>query len=154
MRPKHKCIAVGALGLILCSLSFYAGGKWALRDMISYQPFGKRVIFRADSWNDGLFLPELRGALWNLRQVGTNEATAWLEALMDLSIRGAMLRRPVLPPEGREQMDRTLTRIADYRQEFPRHIDEADEHPEVVKVKRKVDTFLKDYQRADPNVEP
>jgi hypothetical protein len=154
MKPKRKWIALGALGLILCSLSFYAGVKWALRDMISYQPHGTRIIFRADNWNAGLYLPELEGALWKLRKADTNEATEWLESLMDLSIHGAMLRRPVLPPERQEQMDRWLIRIADYRQEFPRRIDEVDEHPEVVRVKREVDAFLEDYQRADPNVEP
>ena len=154
MKAKRKWIALSALGLVLCSLSFYAGVKWALRDLISYEVHGTRIVFSEENWNEGLLVPELEGTLWKLRTVGTNETAAWLEALLDVGLHEAMLRRPVLPREQQEQMDRVLIRIADYRQEFPRRIDEADEHAAVVQMKRDVDSFLEGYRRAGVSVEP
>jgi hypothetical protein len=77
-----------------------------------------------------------------------------LEALLDAGLHDAMLRRPVLPPDQQEQMDRVLIRIAGYRREFPRRIDEADQHAAVVQMKREVDSFLEGYRHAEEGVEP
>ena len=152
MRKGRTSIAVSAVIIILYTLSFVAGSKWALRDTVSYTVNGTRIIFRSDRWDDGLGLLKLQSALVKLREASTNDAVDWLEACLDLSVRGAMQRRPLLSPQNQMQMDGVLTVVADYRREYPRPIDEVGEEPNVVEARKEVDAFLESFEtRQDGN---
>src|ERR1041385_3965872 len=89
--------------------------------IVSYRAGGGQfVAFHRDNPVSGLEPLLYCFVLEELHRNDTNRAADRLESILDLAVQGAMERRPLLTEDGRSTLDKVLTRVAHYRDRFPR----------------------------------
>jgi hypothetical protein len=74
---------------------------------------------------DAVPLAEDRALLMTLRTGESTNAIETLEAMLDLATDRAMLARPSLRGRDLENLDKVLVKVARYREQYPRAIDES-----------------------------
>lgn len=115
----NTMVRVG-VGLLVCVLVFWLGKLWGSRGVISYRQGGWNIAFHRDWPSYGLPIAEYTMLLSELRSGRSEQALNHLESLLDMALWDAERRRPFLDEWGRTQFDKSLSKAAQYRKQFPR----------------------------------
>ena len=115
--------AIAIVGIVALGLGFLVGHLAARRNVIVYAvpvPNGKvRNAVHLDWPTYGLPMTEYRACLLCLDIGNTNKLRERLDTFVDMALFDASFRRPLLPKEKREELDRAIAAVARYRMDHP-----------------------------------
>jgi hypothetical protein len=148
-----------AVTLLTCLLTFLLGWKLGSRNVITYSVNGWQTTINRSWPTYGLQLEEDAAILRMLHSGHSEGAVHYVEAMLDLAVRDAEKRRPLLQEDSRRTLDAALTKVAKYRAEFPRPInivtndlgDPSQQKQYLMWVldQKQIDEFLKSFQNTN-----
>lgn len=149
-------IFIGVAAL-LCLAFFFWGRLSAPRGVVTYSVNGLPVSFNRAWPTYGLPLAEDEARLVLLRKGNATNAIPSLEAMLDTAAYDAICRRPLLRGHELEALDKVLTKVARYREQFPRAIDtsangfgnpgQLQQYEGWVAEQKQIDAFLHDFAK-------
>src|SRR5947207_1074419 len=108
---------------ILCSVcagaAFFIGWHVASTGAIEYTVDGVKCVVAPDIPTYGLPVVEYSELLFGWRKGLTDQTLSRAETFLDFALEDAMYRRPVLPDEARKILDKSLVKVARYREKYP-----------------------------------
>lgn len=142
---KTRIIIQAGGGLLLCGLFFWLGTLWASRRVATYSVNGTPVAFHRDWPISGLPFVEYSEVLSELRSGHSQEALDHLEMFLDSSIYSAERRRPLIHGRWLAEFDKSLSRAARYRAQYPRPLSQGTGFYWTADKQTEVDSFLRDF---------
>jgi hypothetical protein len=140
--------------VVLSLVCFSVGRLSGSRGIVTYSVNGIPTSFNRAWPTYGLPLAEDQALLVLLRKGLSTNAIPSLEALLDAAAYDAMRRRPLLRSDELEELDKSLAKVARYREQFPRAIDtstngllpqQVPQYEALVAQQRQVDRFLQEF---------
>jgi hypothetical protein len=138
MNTKIKIVIVACL----CGLSFFFGRLSISSRVVIYSDGAKSEVFPRDVPTYDLPFVYYEFVLENFRRGHSEKALSDLETLLDDSIQRAQHRRPLLSGRRLVEFDRALSKVARYREQYPRHLS-----VEAGNEQAAVDTFLRSINK-------
>lgn len=142
---------------ILCLASFVVGRLSGSPDVITYSVNGWRTSFNRAWPTYGLPLAEDESLLALLRAGDSTNAIPHLEGILDTATYDAMCRRPLLRDQELATLDKVLSKVARYREQYPRPTDtstngfgnpqQLQQYDNWIAEQKQIDVFLHDFAK-------
>ena len=113
--------------------------------ILCFAAFWLGRINRPQQGYNSVALAEDRALLLFLRAGDSTNAIQRLESYLDMGTYRAMTSRPLLKGKDRESLDAILTKVARYREQFPRTVDTSTNG--LSAEQEQVDVFLHDFAK-------
>jgi hypothetical protein len=153
---KRQMVLALSVGIALCGVSFCFGRLSVSQNVITYSVNGWPTSFNRAWPTYGLPLAEDAGLLTMLRAGNSTNAVEWLETMLDTSVYDAKQRRERLHGRDLQDLDKALSRVARYREQFPRSIDtstnelvgsQTQQFQKLIGEKAEIDPFLHEISK-------
>ena len=154
---KTRPIIFIGVAALLCLGFFLAGRLSASHGVVTYSLNGLPTSFNRAWPTYGLPLSEDEALLVLLRKGNSTNAIPSLEAMLDTAAYVAICRRPLLRGHDLEALDKVLTKVARYREQFPRAIDtstngfgnpgQLQQYEGWIAEQKQIDGFLHDFAK-------
>jgi hypothetical protein len=136
---------------------FFVGRLSGSHGVVTYSVNGWPTTFNRAWPTYGLPLAEDEALLVLLRDGNSTNAIPHLEGMLDMATYDAMCRRPLLRGQEVEMLDKVLTKVARYREQFPRPIDtstngfgnpqQLQQYKDWIAEQKQIDAFLHNFAK-------